>query len=662
MRMTFRVVVVGGLIGFFAVVTWVVFLPTALWQPDRTIIAQGYTGDAGHGRTLFYSNGCNYCHTQYVRQQDVAMGTRSQGGNFTEDNPMILGSERTGPDLSYIGRKRSQEWELKHLQHPRDLSPLSIMPNFAGLSDQDQHDIVAYLFDLGDRNAAEWMVRPYNTPYLNVKGPAPEPTTAPGLTDTPQGWPLYKSSGLYEGKQIYITRCQTCHGCAGNGLGSYGGTMVVTPVNYKQEPYRAMPDDEWKWHVSEGLPGTLMPMWKESLSEDQIWRVISYIQQTFAQPFYHDPDEGDPPPPYTDMENPLENSYDVLDNGKAIFTRECQVCHGCSARGEGPYRTGLEPLPPDLGDGSYGDFTDGDYIWRLEVGVPWSGMPAWGLQYSIDELWTVVHYIRTMFTQTEPRLPKLPEEEKFVEPPLYKAQTMPATASFERGKALYANMCSQCHGQSGNGRGPDGLYLKPKPANLQDQATDLDPPAALNSILTFGIRNSSMPSWGEWLPIDQRWDLVKFIVDGFQKGRPVTSSVMGNGDVPDNFALYDDGIFEEEGGTLSPANGKQQYIAFCAGCHGAKGQGNGPAVTKSVSGGPAAFPAGMAPGYIYWRIAAGVPESMMPAYAPLEFQSQVTTAGVSGGSPSLTEADLRDITIYVGELAPQLLAPGSPSD
>ena len=94
----------------------------------------------------------------------------------------------------------------------------------------------------------------------------------------------------------------------------------------------------------------------------------------------------------------------------------------------------------------------------------------------------------------------------------------------------------------------------------------------------------------------------------------MTASVLGNGDVPDNYALYDDGIFEEEGGTLSPANGKQQYTAFCAGCHGAKGQGNGPALTKSVSGAPAAFPAGMAPGYIYWRIAAGVPESMMPAY------------------------------------------------
>ena len=652
MRMTLPVIVVGALVGFFAVVTWVVFLPTALWQPERTIIAQGYEGDVARGRTLFFTNGCNYCHTQYVREQDVGMGARANGGNYTEDNPMILGSERTGPDLSYIGRKRSEQWELKHLQHPRDLSPLSIMPNFAALSGQDQHDIVAYLFNLGDRNSAAWMIRPYNTPYLNVKGPTPEPTAQPGLTDVPQGWPLFKSSGLWQGKQIYLTNCQTCHGCAGNGLGGYGGTMVVTPVNFKQEPFRSMPDDEWFWHVREGIPGTLMPVWKTTLNDQQIWNTIAYVQQMYAQPFYHDPDEGDVPPPWDTMENPLENSYSVLDSGKAIWTRECQVCHGCSARGEGMYRTGLEPLPPDLGDGSYGDFTDGDYIWRLKVGVPWSAMPPWGFQYSTDQLWTVVHYIRTMFTQTEPTLPKLPEGEDFEFPPLYKEQTMPATASFERGKALYANMCTQCHGMAGDGRGPDGLYLKPRPANLQDQAEDLDSPAALNSILTFGIKNSTMPSMGEWLPIDQRWDLVKFIVEGFQKGRPVTNSVMGNGDVPDNYVLYDNGIFVEEGGTLSPENGKTQYNAFCAGCHGARGQGNGLALAKSVSGAPAAFPAGMAEGYIYWRVAQGVPESMMPAYAPLEFQSQVTTTFVSGGSKSLTETDLRDITAYVGELAP----------
>ncbi len=104
MRMTFRVLIIGGLVGFFAVVTWVVFLPTALWQPERTIIAQGNVGDAGHGRTLFYTNGCNYCHTQYVREADTAMGPISDAGTYVYDNPLILGSERTAPDLSYVGR------------------------------------------------------------------------------------------------------------------------------------------------------------------------------------------------------------------------------------------------------------------------------------------------------------------------------------------------------------------------------------------------------------------------------------------------------------------------------------------------------------------------------------------------------------------------------
>jgi len=651
MSMTFKVIIVGGLVGFFAVVTWVVFLPTALWHPERTVIAQGYTGDVGRGRTLFYSNGCNYCHTQYVREQDVAMGPQAQGGNYAEDNPMILGSERTGPDLSYIGRKRSEEWELKHLQHPRDLSPLSIMPNFAGLSAQDQHDIVAYLFNLGDRNAAAWMVRPYNTPYLNLTGPLREAKATPGLTSTPQGWATFKSSGLYEGKQLYITHCQTCHGCAGNGLGTYGGTMVVTPVNFRQEPFRAMPDDEWIWHVKEGVPGTLMPVWKTSLSDAQLWRVIDYAQQLFAHPFYHAPDEGDPPPPYSGKTNPLTNSYAVLDSGKAIYTRECQVCHGSSGRGEGPYRTGLEPLPPDLGDGSYGKYTDADYFWRLEVGVPWTAMPVWGLQYSSDELWSVVHYLRTMFTQTEPPLPKPVKGQRFNYPALYQEQTMPATASFERGKALYANMCSQCHGQAGDGRGPNGLHLRPRPTNLQSQASNPDPPQALNSMLTFGIRNSAMPAWGEWLPIDQRWDLVKFIVEGFQTGKPVTASVLGSGAAPDSYVTYDDAIFVGEGGTLSPANGKALYGSFCAGCHGSQGQGDGDALGAAASGRPAAFPAGMAEGYVYWRVAEGVPESMMPGYAPLEFQSQVTTTPLTGGSKSLTEADLRDLTLYVGKLA-----------
>ncbi len=49
------------------------------------------------------------------------MGPVSEGGNYVFDNPMILGSERTGPDLSYVGRKRSEAWEIDHWKEPARL-------------------------------------------------------------------------------------------------------------------------------------------------------------------------------------------------------------------------------------------------------------------------------------------------------------------------------------------------------------------------------------------------------------------------------------------------------------------------------------------------------------------------------------------------------------
>jgi cbb3-type cytochrome c oxidase subunit II len=130
MRMTFRLIIVGGLIVFFAVVAVVVFVPKIVWNPPQTVVAQEYGDLEAQGRKLFYSNGCNYCHTQYVRLEDTAMGAVSEGGNYAFDNPMILGSERTGPDLSYVGRKRGEAWEIAHLKDPRAFSPNSIMPKF----------------------------------------------------------------------------------------------------------------------------------------------------------------------------------------------------------------------------------------------------------------------------------------------------------------------------------------------------------------------------------------------------------------------------------------------------------------------------------------------------------------------------------------------------
>jgi cbb3-type cytochrome c oxidase subunit II len=641
MKMSFKVILWGGLAVFFAVVTVVVFTPVAIWKPPTTIIAHPYTPEQELGRVLFYSNGCNYCHTQYVRDVDNGMGPVSDGGSYNNDNPMILGSERTGPDLSYIGRKRAQQWEIDHLKDPRQYSPLSVMPRFAFLPDSDLRAISEYLYYLGDRNAAEFMVEP-PTEYQTVASPPSQRALQSTNASAPaQGWPTFKEAGLYEGKQIYVSHCMTCHGCAGNGLGTYGGTLIVTPVNFKADPFRNMPDDQWFWHVSEGVQGTVMPPWKESLTESQRWNVIHYVQQVYAQTFERDPDEGDVPAEY-DKTNPLPVTIDNIDAGKRIWNRECAVCHGDAAHGEGVYRQGIEPVPPDFSaHADYADFTDGDYFWRISEGVPWTAMPTWKLVYNETERWQLVIYIRTMFTQTTTPPTQPSEADKITTNDVLRKQALPKSASFDAGRQQFLQMCAHCHGLAGDGAGWDGGYLNPKPANLQRKLASTVPGIAENydgitfSKLANGMRDTAMPTWGEFLNTRMRWDDVKYLKDSFTTGIPAESnkSHYGKGDVPIAYVRTDTGIFQDEIAAITPSDGKPVYEQYCATCHGAKGLGDGPGAKALPGGPPAPLPKDMNYPYIFSAVRGGISHTMMYGFQPL-----------------LTETEIWNVTAYTVEL------------
>ena len=637
MKMSFKVILWGGLAVFFAVVTVVVFTPVAIWKPPTTTIAHPYTPEQELGRTLFYSNGCNYCHTQYVRDVDNAMGPASHGGDYTFDNPMILGSERTGPDLSYIGRKRSQQWEIDHLKAPRELSPLSIMPDFNFMSESDLRAISEYLFYLGDRNAAEFMVESPE-PYEASVGPTyPEALQSTDPSAPPQGWPTFKESGLYEGKEIYVQRCLTCHGCAGNGLGTYGGTLIVTPANFKVDPFRTMPDDQWFWHVSEGVQGSVMPPWKESLTASQRWNVIHYIQQVYAATFERDPDEGDPPPEYQGN-NPLPVTIDNIDAGKRIWTRECAVCHGDAARGEGIFGAGIEPVPPDFDSpADYNTYTDADYYWRISEGVPWTAMPTWKLVYNTTERWQLVQYIRTMFTQTLPQPPQPAANQTFTTDAVMKSQTIPESATYDVGRQQFLVQCAHCHGLAGDGKGWDGGYLNPKPANLQQNLSPNVPGIRDDyDVLTFskvtnGMRDSVMPMWGEFLNTKMRWNDVKYLKDSYTDGLPASgnASHYGRGDVSIPYVRTDTGIFQDEIAKIVPADGKPIYEKYCLTCHGATGNGGGPGVASLLGGGPAPLAKNMNYPYIFGVIRGGVPQTHMYGFLPL-----------------LSETEIWDVTAY----------------
>ena len=99
---------------------------------------QPLTGIEAEGRAVYVSNGCSYCHTQQVRPlaQDKVFGRPSAAGDFAYQTPELLGSERTGPDLTNIGaRQPNAVWQYIHLYNPRAVVPQSIMPSFSWLFD-----------------------------------------------------------------------------------------------------------------------------------------------------------------------------------------------------------------------------------------------------------------------------------------------------------------------------------------------------------------------------------------------------------------------------------------------------------------------------------------------------------------------------------------------
>ncbi len=100
------------------------------------------------GRDVYIEYACLYCHSQQVRDpvagadESFGWGPPSEPADYIYDKPHLLGTSRTGPDLSNIGsRQPSEEWHHLHLYDPRLLVEWSIMPGFPFLYERVKSEI-----------------------------------------------------------------------------------------------------------------------------------------------------------------------------------------------------------------------------------------------------------------------------------------------------------------------------------------------------------------------------------------------------------------------------------------------------------------------------------------------------------------------------------------
>lgn len=83
------------------------------------------------------------------------------------------------------------------------------------------------------------------------------------------------------------------------------------------------------------------------------------------------------------------------------------------------------------------------------------------------------------------------------------------------GEKIFNQDCVSCHGNKGNGDGPAGASLNPKPADLTSKNVQAQSDGALFWKITNG--RGMMVSWKYSLSDKQRWSLVDYIRELEQK-------------------------------------------------------------------------------------------------------------------------------------------------
>jgi len=88
--------------------------------------------------------------------------------------------------------------------------------------------------------------------------------------------PVNKTSeSIQRGKELYMKRCPSCHGASARGDGP-----AANGLRQKPSDLAAMAgmheDGDVAWKIAEGRGA--MPGWKETLTDEQIWDLVNFIQ------------------------------------------------------------------------------------------------------------------------------------------------------------------------------------------------------------------------------------------------------------------------------------------------------------------------------------------------------------------------------------------------
>lgn len=244
---------------FFAFLTLNVCILPALTNQDiyqPLPDAKPLSKDAAAGKLIYIENGCVACHTQQVREADMdkVYGSRpsisadyagNKRLNVWQNTATLMGTERTGPDLTSIGeRQPSTDWHYVHLYQPRALVKQSIMPAFQWLFEEkdflQKGDLEVKVPDEYKKHKSKYIVATKKAQQLIAYLLSLKQTPLPKGTAPVEF--IYKQdfkkengaagavAGGPNGEELYTTHCASCHQATGEGLPGAFPPLKGSPV------------------------------------------------------------------------------------------------------------------------------------------------------------------------------------------------------------------------------------------------------------------------------------------------------------------------------------------------------------------------------------------------------------------------------------------------
>ena len=245
-------------LGLFVGLTIIVAIMPAINNQENNAPLPGYeplSQEAYLGKKSFIANGCVACHTQQVRNVDMDNVWGGRPGipadyagisrtDFWTNTATLMGTERTGPDLTNIGsRQPSLAWNLLHLYQPRAVVEKSIMPAYPWLfevkNELGEKDVEVVVPDAYRKGISGRIVATQEALQLVAYLQSLKQTPLPD-GKLPMEF-LYKkkeipvvvngnNANLPDGKLLYTNNCMSCHQANGEGLKGAFPSLKGSPI------------------------------------------------------------------------------------------------------------------------------------------------------------------------------------------------------------------------------------------------------------------------------------------------------------------------------------------------------------------------------------------------------------------------------------------------